>query len=65
EKAYNQQEVAKEVIVISSTGEDMLSNEEIMLMGDISFSDTDEEQPQAVNAPNVDVGSSSTRRKSR
>ncbi|GJT46110.1 hypothetical protein Tco_0954825 [Tanacetum coccineum] len=61
--------VRKQANNLQSTGkscksdEDILSDEEIMLMGDISFSDTDEEQPQDVNAPDVDVGSLSTRRK--
>ncbi|GJX14704.1 hypothetical protein Tco_0206462 [Tanacetum coccineum] len=35
-----------DVIVISSSDEDISFDEEIMLMGDIPFSDTDEEQPQ-------------------
>ncbi|GJR16035.1 hypothetical protein Tco_0798687 [Tanacetum coccineum] len=85
QKAYNESEVVKKVVVISSSDEDLSSDEEITLMGDIPFSDTNEEQPQttltstsiqdvkltncilalrAVNAQDVDVGSSSTRRNS-
>nr|GEY80471.1 hypothetical protein [Tanacetum cinerariifolium] len=53
-KAYNKPEVAKEVVVILSCDEDRSTNKEIMLMGDGSFSDTDDddtakEQPQAAS----------------
>ncbi|GJY97060.1 hypothetical protein Tco_0513970 [Tanacetum coccineum] len=39
-KAYNEPEVAKEVNVMLSSKEDLSSNEEIVLIGDIPFSDT-------------------------
>nr|GEZ66144.1 hypothetical protein [Tanacetum cinerariifolium] len=48
QKAYNESEVVK-VIVISSSDEDLSSDEEMMLMGDIPFSNTDEEQPQVAS----------------
>nr|GEV25033.1 reverse transcriptase, RNA-dependent DNA polymerase [Tanacetum cinerariifolium] len=49
QKAYNESEVVKEVIRISSSDEDLSSDEEMMLMGDIPFSNTDEEQPQVAS----------------
>ncbi|GKA23075.1 hypothetical protein Tco_0709037, partial [Tanacetum coccineum] len=39
----------KKVIVISSSDEYLSCDEEIVVMGDIPFSDTDEEQPQATS----------------
>ncbi|GJW93388.1 hypothetical protein Tco_0173060, partial [Tanacetum coccineum] len=36
-------------VVISSSYEDLSCDEEMMLMGDIPFSNTDEEQPQVAS----------------
>ncbi|GJU57378.1 zinc finger BED domain-containing protein RICESLEEPER 2-like protein [Tanacetum coccineum] len=47
--AASQGTMASEVIVISSSDEDLSSDEKIVLMGDIQFSDADDEQPQATS----------------
>nr|GEV93058.1 hypothetical protein [Tanacetum cinerariifolium] len=62
-KANNQPKVAKEVIVISYD-DDLSNDEEIMLMGDIPFSTTDDDdsdEDQHVKKPQVALTSNSRR----